>query len=94
MDDSSSRDRSTVLIKGDLLDPQFYFEVLASKYNVIFNCSGELHDEKLMQSLYVDATKRFVMACKAVAKSQKKTIHWVQLSSVGAYGSSRPVENI
>jgi nucleoside-diphosphate-sugar epimerase len=94
VDDPTSRDRSTVLIKGDLIDPQFDFEVLASKYDVIFNCSGELHDEALMQSLHVDAIKHFVRACKVMAKSQNKSIHWVQLSSVGAYGPSRPVANV
>lgn len=94
VDYSTSKDIHTDFIKGDLLNPQLDFELLASKYDVIFNCAGELHDEKLMQSLHVDATTRFVMACKAVAKSQKKPIHWVQLSSVGAYGSSRPVANI
>lgn len=94
VDDSTSKDRSAGFIKGDLLDPNFDFEVLASRYDVIFNCAGELHDEALMQSLHVDATKRLVMACKVMAKSQNKSIHWVQLSSVGAYGPSRPVANV
>jgi nucleoside-diphosphate-sugar epimerase len=94
VDDSTSKDRSACFIKGDLLDPKFDFEVLASRYDVIFNCAGELHDEALMQSLHVDTTKRLVKACKVMSKSQNKSIHWVQLSSVGAYGSSRPAANV
>jgi nucleoside-diphosphate-sugar epimerase len=80
-------------IKGDLLDPSFDFDALVGKYDVIFNCAGELKNEALMHVLHIEATERLILACKKVAYARKKPIHWVQLSSVGAYGSSKPKSN-
>ncbi len=54
--------------------------------DVVFNCAGEVRDESLMQALHVDATSRLIEACRSVALSEGRGIHWVQLSSVGAYG--------
>ena len=77
-------------VKADLLDKGCDFRSIFRKYDVIFNCSGELKDESLMYPLHVESTKRMVEACKAVAKKQNRCIHWVQLSSVGAYGPPLP----
>jgi nucleoside-diphosphate-sugar epimerase len=81
-------------IQADLRDIFFDFESLVVQYSVIFNCAGELHNELLMKALHVDSTQRLVNACINASKLQNQPIHWVQLSSVGAYGSSRPVANV
>jgi nucleoside-diphosphate-sugar epimerase len=90
---SSNKEGSANFIRGDLLDPMFDCQGLIGKYDAIFNCAGELHNESLMHPLHVDATKRLVDACKKVAQIQNRSIHWVQLSSVGAYGPGQPNVN-
>lgn len=81
-------------IKCDLLDLGFDFHELVGKYDIVFNCAGELHDKSLMRSLHVEATGRLVDACKTMAQKRNRAIHWVQLSSVGAYGPSQPKANV
>lgn len=72
----------------DLLDSSDNFERLVDGFDIVFNCAGEIKVEKLMKSLHVDATCRLVEACKKVALTAGRPIHYVQLSSVGAYGPS------
>ena len=74
------------IIQCDLLDASSDLERLVADCLVVFNCAGELHNEALMEALHVSATLRLVQACKKVAKATGNPIHWVQLSSVGAYG--------
>ncbi len=76
------------ILQCDLLDYAFDFSKVVDGCSVVFNCAGELHNEDLMQPLHVDATLRLVRACKKIAKATGHPIHWVQLSSVGAYGPS------
>ena len=71
----------------DLLDSSFELEKVIVDCSVVFNCVGELHNESIMEQLHVDATLRLVLACKKIANISGQPIHWVQLSSVGAYGS-------
>ncbi|MBE0472011.1 MAG: NAD(P)-dependent oxidoreductase [Methyloprofundus sp.] len=94
VDSLTLKECTASFIKFDLLDPVFDFDNIVKKYDVIFNCAGELLNESLMHSLHVEATARLIDACKKIAHKQKRTIHWVQLSSVGAYGASQPNANI
>ncbi|OEC40027.1 NAD-dependent epimerase [Pseudomonas sp. 1D4] len=71
----------------DLLDLNCDLDAAISGCSLIFNCAGELHNEGLMEALHVDATARLLDACKRRAEASGHTLHWVQLSSVGAYGS-------
>lgn len=74
------------VIRGNLLNEQFAFDQHLSGCSVIFNCMGELKDESLMQALHVDATVRMLRSCRKFAEETGQRLHWVQLSSVGAYG--------
>lgn len=73
-------------VQADLLDPDLPLEQVVAGCSVVFNCVGELHDESRMEPLHVDATRRLVNACKRLANVSGQPLHWVQLSSVGAYG--------
>lgn len=75
--------------QGDLLDHDCPLQQLISGCSVVFNCAGELRDESRMEPLHVDATFRLIEACKRQAKASGQPVHWVQLSSVGAYGPIR-----
>lgn len=48
--------------------------------DVLFHCAGEIRDESRMAALHVDGTERLVAAARG------RALHWIQLSSVGAYG--------
>ena len=76
-------------IKGDLLDKQLDFSALVEKVDILYNCAGEISDEKLMFPLHVESTDRLLQATLLEAERSGKAIHWVQLSSVGVYGPNQ-----
>lgn len=78
---------------GDLRDPQLDVDGLLDGCEVVFNCAGEINNVALMHELHVAATSRLLEAISRKATADNK-IHWVQLSSVGAYGSVPEVERI
>jgi nucleoside-diphosphate-sugar epimerase len=51
--------------------------------DVIYHCAGEITHASRMRLLHVDGTRKLVEAANG------NVGHWVQLSSVGAYGSHR-----
>lgn len=71
-------------IKGDLLNPK---DISLSGYTHIINCSGELHNERLMQYLHVDCIEALLKKLKNCGIA-----HWIQISSVGVYGKIRQGE--
>ncbi|MEB2625107.1 NAD-dependent epimerase/dehydratase family protein [Pseudomonas sp. YuFO8] len=84
--------KNTEAFVGDLKDQNLDFVALLDGCEVIFNCAGEIRNENLMHELHVASTQRFLKAITEQTSSQ--TVHWVQLSSVGAYGSVPNVERI
>lgn len=70
----------------DLLDRSSDLDAAVEGCSLVFNCAGELRNEALMEALHVDATARLLAASKRQAKISGRPLHWVQLSSVGAYG--------
>ncbi|WP_414154091.1 NAD-dependent epimerase/dehydratase family protein [Pseudomonas sp. BNK-43-a] len=74
---------------GDLLDEALNTDALIADCDVIFNCAGEIRNEALMSALHVESTRRLLGAVKRrLADDPEHRCHWVQLSSVGAYGPS------
>lgn len=73
-------------IKGDLLHEGIALDVFVDGSDVVFHCAGEIKDERLMQQLHVNGTQNLLNAVHASIKKYGKPVHWVQLSSVGAYG--------
>jgi nucleoside-diphosphate-sugar epimerase len=84
---------NTEAFVGDLRDPGLDFFALLEGCEVVFNCAGEIRNEALMHELHVVATQRFLKAISEISTAEKN-IHWVQLSSVGAYGSVPNIERI
>ena len=72
--------------KGDLATKDCPLDEFVEKCDVVFHCAGEIRNEGLMRSLHVDATQRLIEAVLNEASKTGRVIHWVQLSSVGAYG--------
>lgn len=69
--------------RGDLLDPDCNLGDFVSGADVLYHCAGELHDPNRMHALHVEGTSRLAAAAAG------RIAHWVQLSSVGAYGPQR-----
>ena len=55
---------------------------------IIYHCAGEVKNTSLMYKTHVDGTRLLLNEVNAQIQSTNKPIHWVQLSSVGAYGKS------
>lgn len=73
-------------IKGDLLKDDAALQAFANDSDVILHCAGEIKNENLMQQLHVEGTRHLLRAISTSIKQHGKPVHWVQLSSVGAYG--------
>lgn len=73
-------------IQCDLSRHDLAFEHMVSDCQVVINCAGELRDEAKMHDLHVTGTGRLLQAFKKSASIEGQVKHWVQLSSVGAYG--------
>ena len=83
---SSSSSSSIEVIKGDLTRPDCPLEKFIDGCEILFHCAGEIRNTDAMRSLHVDGTKRLIDAVLRESFSAGRKIHWVQLSSVGAYG--------
>lgn len=66
------------ILKGDLSDKELR---LPDGIEVVFHCAGEIKDETKMFSAHVTGTENLCAAARG-----NRIRHWVQLSSVGAYG--------
>lgn len=71
------------IVVGDLTHHDVDLEKVVAGCDAVVNCAGEVHDETRMYALHVDGTQRLLSAFKRHITDQG---HWIQLSSVGAYG--------
>ena len=72
---------------GDLLDEALDVDALLTDCDIVFNCAGEIRNEDMMNALHVTATRRLLDGLMRRLKDNPVDhCHWVQLSSVGAYG--------
>ncbi|MBU3606138.1 NAD-dependent epimerase/dehydratase family protein [Polynucleobacter sp. MWH-Creno-3A4] len=74
------------VVVGDLLDEDFSPADFLSNCHVLIHCAGEKNKEELMHATHVDGTARLVNGVLVEAQRTGRVIHWVQLSSCGAYG--------
>ncbi len=74
------------VVVGDLSDEDFSPAEFLSNCHVLIHCAGEKNKEELMHSAHVNGTARLVNGVLVEARRTSRVIHWVQLSSCGAYG--------
>jgi nucleoside-diphosphate-sugar epimerase len=74
------------IIKGDLVSEN-NFSHIVSGCHIVINCAGEVRDVSKMRSLHVGGTEKLLRAFKNSAAIESAAKHWIQLSSVGAYGA-------
>ncbi len=76
------------VIVTDLLESSEVIYRAVIDCDLIFHCAGEVNDQDKMFALHVEGTRKLIDAVNASFQVDGKSKHWVQLSSVGAYGSS------
>lgn len=72
--------RHNGLYQADLTSPAADLAAFVSGVDILYHCAGEIRDPALMQALHVEGTARLIAAARG------QVAHWVQISSVGAYG--------
>lgn len=82
----SDSDIDNLYCLGDLVDDRTSLADLISDVDIIFHCAGEVKNTSLMRALHVDGTARLLEEVRRQINTTQKPLHWVQLSSVGAYG--------
>lgn len=86
---SAERDfpKGVEVFKGDLALKNGLPQEFLHDCHFLFHCAGEIHDTSIMHTLHVDGTKQLIEAVSNYSACGKTEVHWVQLSSVGVYGS-------
>ena len=74
------------VVNGDLTSPTCPLFQFLTGCDLIFHCAGEIHDVFEMHKLHVVGTNRLLQVAEKVSEDRGQKMHWVQLSSVGAYG--------
>lgn len=82
------------VVRGDLTSEDCPLDGFLEGCEVVFHCAGEIQNVAAMKSLHVDGTQRLLQAVLKEAAHNGRVIHWVQLSSVGAYGFSPEHANV
>jgi nucleoside-diphosphate-sugar epimerase len=77
------------VVTGDLRSSDCPNEALLDGADVLVHCAGEIRDVAAMRSVHVGGTQRLIESALAHAARRGRPMHWVQLSSVGAYGPPR-----
>lgn len=78
------------VVKGDLIADSANLREFVDGVDVVCHCAGEIKDETRMERVHIGGTKRLLTAVQESIKRHGKPVHWVQLSSVGAYGVDGP----
>ena len=71
----------TAVVTGDLTLPESDLARFVNGADVLYHCAGEINDPAQMEAVHVRGTQRLIAAAEG------RIGRWVQLSSVGAYGS-------
>lgn len=85
--DVSAQIAGVVYAQADISNPDEDFGRIVKGCLLVFHCAGEINVEARMRALHVDGFQRLLNACGALVQNSDASLHWVQLSSVGAYGS-------
>lgn len=74
------------VVRGDLTSMDCPLDEFLDGCDVLFHCAGEIHYLNAMHLLHVEGTQRLIHSALKGPARVGQQMHWVQLSSVGAYG--------
>ncbi|MEA5669844.1 NAD-dependent epimerase/dehydratase family protein [Pseudomonas sp. MH2] len=72
---------------GNLVDDSDSLDGFVADCEVVYHCAGELKSPELMYDLHVNGTANLLAAVQRQIARTGRPVHWVQLSSTGAYGA-------
>ena len=81
-----SADSNIRTVVGDLVNDVSGLAEFVKNASVIYHCAGEVKRDDLMYDLHVSGTRNLLRVVHDEIVRTGKPIHWVQLSSTGAYG--------
>ena len=84
--------KEIAVFTGDLSKKNCDLSGFLAGVDVIFHCAAEINDQRLMHAVNVEGTQRLISAVINECSLRQKQVHWVQLSSCGAYGP--PIVNV
>lgn len=73
-------------VVGDLSEGSISLDAFVEGMDVIYHCAGELSNPERMYGLHVEGTRHLLQAVNRHIAESGRSVRWVQLSSVGAYG--------
>lgn len=76
----------TDCFQADLADPASSLEGIFDDVDVMLHCAGEVREQQLMLALHVGGMQHLLDQLRQHFARTGRPLHWVQLSSVGAYG--------
>ena len=71
---------------GDLTDANLSLKKFLKDCDILYHCAGEINYKQQMSLLHINGTKKLIQAVENEFKLTQKKLHWIQLSSCGAYG--------
>lgn len=77
---------SIPVVMGDLVDGSDALDAFVANADIIYHCAGEVKDSSLMYNSHVRGTSNLLAAVQRRIRRTGRPVHWVQLSSTGAYG--------
>jgi nucleoside-diphosphate-sugar epimerase len=80
-----------LVARGDLATGEGISAALLDGVDTVFHCAGELSRPAAMRAVHVTGTRRLLECVRAAGR--QAPLHWVQLSSVGAYGPALPASS-
>ncbi|MDP3086726.1 MAG: NAD-dependent epimerase/dehydratase family protein [Methylotenera sp.] len=75
------------VVIGDLTLSDCPLDQFLEGCDILFHCAGEISNVEAMHLLHVNGTQHLLQAALEKSTHSGRKIHWVQLSSVGAYGN-------
>lgn len=76
------------VVVADLVDGKSALANFVDDCDVLYHCAGEIKNNSLMYDLHVRGTANLLTAVYEKIKRTARPVHWVQLSSTGAYGNT------
>lgn len=76
-----SWDNRLDIFQADLIDNDHNLSRFVDNVDILYHCAAETNNEDLMQKLHVDGTNRLI------GVAEGNVGRWIQLSSVGVYGT-------
>ncbi len=84
--DRNRRNGASQFVYGDLSIRGGLANLNIAEFDVLIHCAGEVKSPVLMRAVHVEGTKQLLELTRRKSLGGARELHWVQLSSVGAYG--------